>query len=333
MDYITTDTISSTPVKCVGYECLTQGQVAAILAINIVISLVSIAGNSLVILSVLRTRSLRNQNNILLASLAVADLMMTTIGMPLHMVVGYGFKPRVDPLMCSTISMLISGMACVTILHITVIAFDRYLAVTLPLTYNQKMTSVRVAKFICFIWLAAVVLASVSFAWKNVAIQDDLPCDIVFVQAKGYRVYIMVLTVVSSFSMILYWYFRIFRIARGHRRQIRAVEIALEANGAARDGSSNTVVGIKANLRPAVTLIIILGFFVLAMFPGALLIVMDSFIPISKLEKTPLYMQLAITTLFSNSAINPIIYAARNREFRKAFVAQLNWIFRFKVNS
>ena len=249
------------------------------------------------------------------------------------MVVGYGFKPRVDPWMCLTISMLITGMAFVTVFHITVIAFDRYLAVTSPLTYNQKMTIVRVAKFICFIWLAAVVLVSVSFAWKNVAIQDDLPCDILFVQAKGYRVMIIALSVVTSFSVISYWYFRIFRIARGHRRQIQGIEMALEANGAPREGNSNTVAGIKANLRAAVTLIIILGFFVLALSPGALLLTIDSFVPISKLEKTPLYVLLSVTTLFSNSAINPIIYAARNREFRKAFVAQLNWIFRCKFTS
>ena len=326
MDYLITTTFSTTPVTCVGYECITEGQVAAILAINIVISLVGIAGNSLVIFSVVRTRSLQNHNNVFLASLAVADFMMSAIGIPIHAVVGYGFITRVDSWLCLSIAVFLEGMALVTLLHITVIAFDRYLAVTSPLTYNQKMTNTLVAILISGVWLASALLSFIPFVWNNIAEQDKFKCNILFVQASGYLVMVTILFVVMPFFMISYWYFHIFRIARGHRRQIRAIEIALETNNNASGDNSSTIARIKADLRGAFTLIIIMGFFVLAWSPGSSLIMIDIFIPISKTGTTYKYVLMVITNIFFSSAINPIIYAARNKEFRKAFGDQMKWV-------
>ena len=282
-----TNTTSALPETCIGHACLTQDLVAAFLSCNVVISLVGIAGNSLVLLSVVRTRSLQNQNNVFLASLAVADLIMIAIGVPVHAVIGFGFLHQVNPWLCLSVGTFVTGMAFVTMFHIAVVAFDRYLAVTSPMTYNQKMTSTRVAAVIVGIWLAAIVIASISFAWNNIGdYRNDFTCDVFFVLGRWYRVMTVTLAIVFPFSATTYWYFVIFRIALGHRRRIRAIDIALGANGIARAENVDTVSRIKADIRVAITLIIVISFFVIAWTPGAALIIIDTLVPLPKLRST-----------------------------------------------
>ena len=326
-----TNTTSASRETCIGHACLTQDLVAAFLSCNVVISLVGIAGNSLVLLSVVRTRSLQNQNNVFLASLAVADLIMMAIGVPAHTVIGFGFLHHVDPWLCLSLGTFINGLAFVTIFHIAVVAFDRYLAVTSPMTYNQKMTNTRVAALIVGIWLTATVIASISFAWNNIGNhRNDDTCDVFFVLGRWYRVMAVILVIVFPFSATTYWYFVIFRIALGHRRRIRAIDIALGANGIARAENFDTVSRIKADIRAAITLIIVISFFVIAWTPGITLIIIDILVPLPKLRSTYIHVivLIATTNAFLNSAVNPIIYAARNREFRKAFRAQLGKMLR-----
>eukprot|EP00057_Strongylocentrotus_purpuratus_P012699 XP_011667173.1 PREDICTED: adenosine receptor A3-like [Strongylocentrotus purpuratus] len=84
-------------LRCAGYLCLTQSQIIGVFVFDIVIAVVILIGNTLVILSVARTPSLRSQNNIFLGSLAVVDFLLATICIPLDIIVGLGFKPDVSP--------------------------------------------------------------------------------------------------------------------------------------------------------------------------------------------------------------------------------------------
>ncbi|XP_030852764.1 dopamine receptor 2-like [Strongylocentrotus purpuratus] len=311
--------------RCVGYLCLTESQIIGFFVFDIVIAVVILIGNTLVILSVARTPSLRSQNNIFLASLAVVDFLLATICIPLDIVVGLGFKPDVSPWACLTLSAVIGTMVFLTILHITVVAFDRFLAITSPFTYQQTMTNGRVACFIAGIWLITLVLSSTAFAWNNVHEFYYTACDLLYIQGKGYRIMIVVLIMFVPLTLMSYWYFRIYRVARSHRRRIAALERVLETKAFARAKYAST---LKKDLKAAVTLMLVFGLFIIGWLPASFMTIIDVIVPDVRLDEIYIYELICFKIAFSNSAINPMIYAARSMDFRRAFARQLGLVFR-----
>nr|XP_054764930.1 tyramine receptor 1-like [Lytechinus pictus] len=319
-----TSTIES-DIGCVGYMCLTHSQIIGFFVFDIIIAVVILVGNTLVVLSVARTPSLRSQNNIFLASLAVVDFLLAIVCIPLDIIVGLGFKPDVTSWACLSLSVVIATMVFLTILHITVVAFDRFLAITSPFTYQQRMTNGRVACLIAGIWLITLVLSSTAFAWNNVPDFHDTACDLLYIQGKGYRVMIVMLIMIVPTTLMSYWYYRIYRVARSHRRRIAALERVLESKVFAR---AKYATSLKKDLKAAVTLMLVFGLFIIGWLPASLITIIDVLVPDVRLDEIYIYELICFKIAFSNSAINPIIYAARNRDFRRAFARQLGLVFR-----
>ncbi|VDK49941.1 unnamed protein product [Anisakis simplex] len=127
----------------------------------IVIPTVTILGNLLVIVSILRFKTLHSAINFLILGLAVADLLVALFVMPYAVYIyvegGYWF---LGPLMCDIYSA--SDVACSTasILLLSVISFDRYRAVSRPIQYSRQSQNVqRVVYILIAIWLISLILA------------------------------------------------------------------------------------------------------------------------------------------------------------------------------
>ncbi|XP_011667176.2 tyramine receptor 1-like [Strongylocentrotus purpuratus] len=307
-------------LRCAGYLCLAQSQIIGFFVFDIVIAVVILIGNTLVILSVARTPSLRSQNNIFLASLAVVDFLLAIICIPLDIIAGLGFMPDVSPWACLSLSAVIATMVFLTILHITVVAFDRFLAITSPFTYQQTMTNGRVACFIAGVWLITLVISSSAFAWNNVHEFDDTACDLLFIQDKSYRLLTVLLIMCVPLTLMSYWYFRIYRVARSHRRRIAALERVLETKAFARAKYGTT---LKKDLKAAVTIMFVFGLFVIGWLPASFMTIIDVIVPDVHRDEVYIYELICFKIAFSNSAMNPMIYAARNMDFRRAFARQL----------
>ncbi|XP_071500588.1 adenosine receptor A2b-like [Diadema antillarum] len=316
--------VTPRPLRCIGSTCLSQGQIIAFLICDILLAIVILTGNVLVISSVIRTPALQTKNNVLLASLALADFMMAAICIPLDIVAALGFKPDISAYTCLSLSALIGSMVFVTVFHICAIAFDRYLAITSPLTYHQTMTKLRVAALIAFVWLLTLVLGGVTFIRNNTS-QFQTSCDLLYIQAKEYRMSVVVICIITPFTLMSFMYYRIFIVARSHRRRIAALERLTESNPMARDHNFSRM---KRDLKAAMTLILVFGVFIFGWTPATFMTAIDFFIPDIRIDEIYVYELMCFKIAFSNSAMNPMIYAARNEEFRQAFVRQLSVIFR-----
>ena len=136
----------------------------------ILIPTATILGNLLVIVSVLRFKSLHSAINFLILGLAVADLFVALFVMPyavyIHVQGGYWF---LGPLMCDIYSA--SDVACSTasILLLAVISFDRYRAVSRPIQYSRQSQNIRrVVIILIAIWLISLALASPIVLGKSI---------------------------------------------------------------------------------------------------------------------------------------------------------------------
>uniref|UniRef100_A0A8R1TWK4 G_PROTEIN_RECEP_F1_2 domain-containing protein n=1 Tax=Onchocerca volvulus TaxID=6282 RepID=A0A8R1TWK4_ONCVO len=145
----------------------------------LIIPTVTILGNSMVIIAVIRFKTLHSAINFLIFGLAVADLLVGLFVMPyavyVHVQGGYWF---LGSMMCDIYSA--SDVACSTasILLLTVISFDRYRAVTRPISYSHKSHDTKRVIFImAVIWVISLALASPIVLGVNIRPSDADPYE------------------------------------------------------------------------------------------------------------------------------------------------------------
>ena len=131
----------------------------------IVFILINIPGNLLVILAVVLdpNKNLRTPFNWLVVNLAVADLIVGAIVQPIkvhfHIKEGLGknYVPEEIKLMC-----MVYFISCTaSVLSLTSLAIERYLAVRKPYTYRNKVTNKRIVLTIVIIWLISLSLSNI----------------------------------------------------------------------------------------------------------------------------------------------------------------------------
>ena len=299
------------------------------LAIDVILFFTIIIGNTLVILSVALSSRLQTPTYIFVASLACADLFVGVVCIPVDAVMALGFV-QVTPWTCLVGSSMIMAMSVCSTMHLTVIAYDRYLAISNPLMYRDKMESKRVVGFIVFSWSMAVFFGVSPILGWNWLDQYETPyCDLLYVQALSIRITVIVLCVLVPMNMMGYMYFTMFRVAMKASKQIAALNpstIAQQYPNTAH--SSNRRSTLKRDLKAAKTIAIILGCFILAWNPASAITVIDIFF--KDTDKLLIYELVFYKMAFSNSAMNWLIYGFRNRDFRFMFMKLIGKVFRCK---
>ncbi|KAM3861544.1 muscarinic acetylcholine receptor M5b [Diretmus argenteus] len=134
------------------WEVITIGTVSAI------VSLITVVGNVLVMLSFKVNSQLKTVNNYYLLSLAFADLIIGVLSMNLYttyILMGYW---SLGNLACDLWLALDYVASNASVMNLLVISFDRYFSITRPLTYRAKRTPKRAAIMIGLAWLVSFVL-------------------------------------------------------------------------------------------------------------------------------------------------------------------------------
>jgi hypothetical protein len=160
---------------------------AVILSLIIIITIV---GNVLVILSVFTYKPLRIVQNFFIVSLAVADLTVAILVLPLN--VAYSIRGRWDFGIHLCKMWLTSDVLCCTasILNLCAIALDRYWAITDPINYAQKRTMERVLILIIGVWLLSLLISSPPLlGWNDWPDHFDLSTPCQLTTEKSYVVY------------------------------------------------------------------------------------------------------------------------------------------------
>ncbi|CAD6186961.1 unnamed protein product [Caenorhabditis auriculariae] len=176
----------------------------------IFIPVITILGNLLVIISVMRFRALQSAINFLILGLAVADLLVALTVMPyaVYVYVQNG-EWYLGNLMCDIY--MASDVACSTasILLLAVISFDRYRAVSHPIQYSRQSQNVkRVLGMIAVIWIISLALASPIVFGVN-----DRPLDANELECRFYNAEFSIGSSIISFLipcfLVLFVYIRI----------------------------------------------------------------------------------------------------------------------------
>lgn len=140
-------------------DCLLPvSHIIALIPINILSSVVGTIGNSLVIATVYTNKSLQIIPNFWLASMAVADLMVTALGQPL-LIAFWGLhvnRECNEPV--SETFRVVGNMSCsASVLHLCFISIDRCLVIVRPVQSKAIRTLKRFKLALLIAWIFPVI--------------------------------------------------------------------------------------------------------------------------------------------------------------------------------
>ncbi|XP_010877282.1 muscarinic acetylcholine receptor M5a [Esox lucius] len=159
-------------------------EVVIIATVSAIVSLITIVGNVLVMLSFKVNSQLKTVNNYYLLSLAVADLIIGVFSMNFYtsyILMGYWALGSVA---CDLWLALDYVASNASVMNLLVISFDRYFSITRPLTYRAKRTPKRAGIMIGMAWLVSFILwAPPILCWQYFVGKRTVPerqCQIQF---------------------------------------------------------------------------------------------------------------------------------------------------------
>ncbi|CAH3192790.1 unnamed protein product [Porites evermanni] len=266
--------------------------------LNTLLIPVCIAGNVLVLAAVWRNPSLRTPSIILLCSLAVSDLFVGFVVLPVNIAIArfiLSGSSSYSRLLQARIFLIIQ-LCSVSLETMTAISVDRYLALRYHMRYPNMMTSGRATCVAATFWCKNFILSLLSIWKKNTILLVSV-----------------VLTALCLFISSI-TYSAIYRIVRHHQHQIHAQQQAVQSMNAEQNRK------IQAKKRALNTFIYYICM-LLCYFPVAVsTLITVTYEPHWNIS---LYFY---PILYMNSAINPFLYIWRNREIRRAVLKILRKI-------
>ncbi|TMW46740.1 hypothetical protein DOY81_008180 [Sarcophaga bullata] len=191
------------------YDLVLSWQGICLIAVFCTFIVITIIGNTLVILAVITTRRLKTVTNCFVMSLAVADLLVGIFVMPPAVAVHLIGSWQLGWVLCDIWISLDVLLCTASILSLCAISVDRYLAVTQPLTYSRKRRSKRLALImILIVWvLALAITCPPILGWYEPGRRDLNECR--YNQNEGYVIFSAMGSFFIPMAVMIYVYARI----------------------------------------------------------------------------------------------------------------------------
>ncbi|ETN65636.1 Adenosine receptor [Anopheles darlingi] len=319
------------------------------------VALTAIFGNTLVIVAFKRERKLRRRTNFYIISLASADLLVGTFGIPFAILSSIGL-PRNLHACLFTISLLVV-LCTISIFCLVAVSIDRYWAILHPLAYSRNMRTKTTIGIISVCWLIGSIIGFLPlFGWHEEPDEDT--CLFVKVMDYDYLVFLYLFTIIIPAVLLLAFYIHIYRVIIRQRKQIVSMssvdarfseslpnlansdtgaqgppmggttggggscrQAALVKRRSRKDNYAGTMLRVlraaqKREVKATQNLSIIVLFFMVCWMPLHTINCIMAFCPHCQICGA--VMLFVITLSHLNSALNPLLYAYHLKDFREA---------------
>ncbi|XP_064201665.1 trace amine-associated receptor 13c-like [Anguilla rostrata] len=294
-----TEEHQETPCVHSNFSCLENSPTAVDLLlympVGIVVSL-TVCGNLVVIISICHFKQLQTPTNFLVLSLAMVDLLVGGIVMPLY------FITWIDPgrcfgiVYCTLFKIATYCFTCISVYNVALIGLDRYLALSNPFHYSMKMTVKVTLRMIGILWLNSFIYNMV-LLYLNGDFTDkkeNMKCGECVGQVNTiWAIVDFVIAFVLPCSMIIILNLNIFAIAKMHANKIRSVR-------------KNDHGSMASEWKAAKSLGILVAVFLMCSVPYYVCAFVEIYV---RRKSVDIAVSITVPLLYLNSSINPIIYA------------------------
>lgn len=295
--------------------------------------LLTVSGNVLVCLAVCASRRLRCLTNCFILSLAVTDLLLALLVLPFSALLQLSDEWPLGPAFCNFYISMDVMLCTASILTLLVISVDRYLAVTMPLRYASLVLPWRVAVAMTSVWTVslAVSFLPIQMGWNTVngTVQNHGPGDperkCRFELNRPYVLTDSLLTFYLPLTAMCWTYLQILRIARAQAKRIISARPTCITSYNCRNNPSTTTTVVSSvsavamrEHKATMTLAAVIGAFVVCWLPYFILFTVLGLQEHPDPNTVPEY-PIVLWLGYANSALNPILYGALNRDFRSAY--------------
>ncbi|CAI5679706.1 unnamed protein product [Oreochromis niloticus] len=289
---------------------LTRPQPEAVLLYTLFlsISVLTVALNVLVIISISHFRQLHMPTNVLLLSLAISDLLVGLLVMPVETMRFIETCWLLGDLMCALSYIIGFTLTSASVGNMVLISIDRYVAICYPLQYPTKITHSRAELSVTLCWACSLLYNGLIL--KEHLRQPDRhntchgQCLVVINYVSG--AIDLVFTFIGPCSVIIILYMRVFVVAVSQAHAMRS-HITAAAAGAVR------ITAKKSEKKAARTLGVVIFVFLLSFCPYYYPSLAGQ-----DISNSASSWAIVSWMLYFNSCLNPLIYAFFYPWFRKA---------------
>jgi len=279
---------------------------SAILAPSVLLAVVILFGNSLVVFSCKINNRLRTRTNAFLVSLAISDFLVGAISLPMWIyITSTEFNESATFIAVFRFFDIFTALP--SIYHLTAISIERYIAVSRPF-YYKCLSSFFHRAMIASAWIVAGVLASLSPVTTATPWISQVYSMVLFI--GGFAVPV----VITAFM-----YTGVFSVARS-LLQRNPPRIANQQN------AKSLKQYYQGERKVAITVALITGLFLVAWVPFFTVSLTAAYchhcLPSSPDSLRGLVI-IVKSVHYINSAVNPLVYARRDREMKRTFLKLL----------
>ena len=267
--------------------------------------LVITVGNLMIIAAVIVNplKKLRSPFNYFVANLAVADLIVGAISMPLGIYLHSQefLKNKADYRLLEKIfHMTLFASLTASLLCLITLSVDRYIAITYPIRYRSNLTWKKCWFGSLVIWTLSV---SIPFIYLETGYIDFL------------MIYINTAVVIAVFTLIM-TYIRVYKFLRAQTQRMKEITRTTTAE--------TKILEVKRTFqqkRVTRVFLWILLLFLVCYIPGAIIVYTLQFCTICSCESIHVMRDVSFYLLTVNSCMNPFVYAFKNKHYRHAIMA------------
>lgn len=276
-------------------------------ALCILIDVMALFGNVLVSLAVIRSPKLRTSTSMFILALAIADILMALICIPVTCGILVSEEWINTSALCHIQGFAILTLALMSIATLALTALNRFFRVVKPAIYKRFFTKRNSLLLIGMVWFSIIAFYAGLLVSKATHVRYEpsyAVCAVAHILVQTLVEFVFVIlaliTIVVSYSLVF---------VRIKRHQLSMVSSLL---GQSRD-SNISVEEVKISNLLFMT---VLGF-AICWIPSLIIITMDRVAP----DTTPPRSRTLLCTYLNylSAALNPFIYGVMNRSFRAEY--------------
>ena len=275
--------------------------------VSAVLAIVAIIGNTSIVAAVIKDplKKLHTPFNYFLVNLAVSDLIIGVITMPVSTYLHYTeYMDSLEIVVVKTLHMSYFISATSSLLSLIALSLDRLIAITYATNYKRYMRFRRCLLVSAVIWIISLSIPFIYLKWNLFG----------YLMLFAHSAIIVGLVIIAVVHV---------RVTKYLKAQSEAMIKNISKSAPAKSSESYELKELMFQKKVTRTFLIILGVFIGVYIPAVIMIYILHFCESCDCTFLHVLRDLQFLLISSNSCMNPFIYALRVKSFRQSLKSML----------